>query len=374
MNQALAMVPVAAAEESVERKTRPTVADRVNLSVVRSDELPAVYAYIAARVGEVCKEQFFLAACRSGLAVAWRFESTTGKTPSGYLITLPLTQEGEARLLAGDAVGLEPTPASVARLPGEIAAIYVWALAGDTHSFPGVLKLLEIYSANELKSVPIYCRPTTERNARLFTKVGFSPVCPRTPASGLFVIRREAGTPEAPSGERMRTEVCRTLDDLHQIIAIRSVSYMAEQDCPFEEEFDGNDLGATHMIGRIDGKAVACIRARYFGSFVKIERLAVLPEFRRGSIGVRLAQSIIEFCRRKGFTTFYGHSADRVAPLWARVGFRHVEGAEPFVFSGITYREMMMETERHPHAITTTSGPYTIIRPEGAWDRPGVLG
>jgi predicted GNAT family N-acyltransferase len=72
--------------------------------------------------------------------------------------------------------------------------------------------------------------------------------------------------------------VARTLDDLMQAMAIRSVVYMGEQLCPYDEEFDGNDLaGATHLIARIGSQPVGVIRLRWFCDFAKLERLTVLP-------------------------------------------------------------------------------------------------
>ena len=43
--------------------------------------------------------------------------------------------------------------------------------------------------------------------------------------------------------------IARDPNDLMLVTAIRSAVYLAEQDCPIEEEFDGNDLVAAHFIG-----------------------------------------------------------------------------------------------------------------------------
>lgn len=46
---------------------------------------------------------------------------------------------------------------------------------------------------------------------------------------------------------------------------------------------------------------------------------------------------------------------------------------ERIMFSDFSYTEMLLELEPDPRAITIDSDPYVIIRPEGEWDRPGVL-
>ena len=49
--------------------------------------------------------------------------------------------------------------------------------------------------------------------------------------------------------------VARTLEDMQRIAVVRALVYMAEQDCPYDEEFDGNDLaGATHLLGEAGGE------------------------------------------------------------------------------------------------------------------------
>jgi hypothetical protein len=42
--------------------------------------------------------------------------------------------------------------------------------------------------------------------------------------------------------------IARDPNDLMLVTAIRAAVYLAEQDCPLEEEFDGNDLVAAHFI------------------------------------------------------------------------------------------------------------------------------
>ena len=52
-----------------------------------------------------------------------------------------------------------------------------------------------------------------------------------------------------PLSRAIAIRIARDPNDLMLVTAIRSAVYLAEQDCPFEEEFDGNDLVAAHFIG-----------------------------------------------------------------------------------------------------------------------------
>jgi hypothetical protein len=52
--------------------------------------------------------------------------------------------------------------------------------------------------------------------------------------------------------------VARTMDDMQRISVVRALVYMSEQDCPYDEEFDGNDLaGATHLLAEAGGEPLA---------------------------------------------------------------------------------------------------------------------
>jgi predicted GNAT family N-acyltransferase len=172
---------------------------------------------------------------------------------------------------------------------------------------------------------------------------------------------------------RAYIKIARTLNDLMQVTAVRSAVFLTDQCCPYEEEFDGNDLCAVHFIGMVGAEPAACIRARFFGDFCKLERLAVRPEYRRSRIAFQMVQAGIELARKKGFRLIYGHAQDRLVDFWAHFGAKPLGPGRKLVFSDFSYTEMVIELEPHPDAITVNSDPYEIIRPEGDWGAPGIL-
>src|ERR1700689_5404087 len=94
--------------------------------------------------------------------------------------------------------------------------------------------------------------------------------------------------------------IARDPNDLMLVTAIRAAVYLAEQDCPIEEEFDGNDLVAAHLIGFVGTEPAGCLRVRFFGDFAKIERLAVRHQFRRSRVSFKLVQASFDYIKRKG--------------------------------------------------------------------------
>jgi predicted GNAT family N-acyltransferase len=179
-----------------------------------------------------------------------------------------------------------------------------------------------------------------------------------------------------PSASRTRLEhvtVVRSLDGFLRAAAIRAIVYMGAQECPFDEEFDGNDFCGMHLLGWVGGEAVACLRLRFFGDFAKLERLAVLPEHRRSSIAFMIVRQALRIAARKGFRQAYGHARDGLEPFWARFGARAAGAPGAFSFSGQRYTEMLVDLPAPPDALRIGADPLVLNRPEGAWDAPGVL-
>ncbi len=177
-----------------------------------------------------------------------------------------------------------------------------------------------------------------------------------------------AGDNRAP---KLEVRVARSLDDLMMVVAIRALVYMGEQACPYAEEFDGNDLVGTNLIGFVDGEPAATIRMRYFGGFAKHERTTVRPEFRGTGIGKAIVDYSLEYLRKKGFQTMYGHARSDLREYWERRGFTVY--SQPFRFSGHEYLPMAGPLGQHAEPLGVETDPLVLNRPEGEWDQAGVL-
>jgi predicted GNAT family N-acyltransferase len=173
------------------------------------------------------------------------------------------------------------------------------------------------------------------------------------------------------NGPRCTVDVARSMEDFMRAVAIRAMVYMAEQRCPYAEEFDGNDFSATHLLAHVDGEPAATMRLRYFADFAKSERVAVRSEFRDLGIGTLLYNHAIELCRRKGFRQLLGHAQKRLVPYWARFGFR--PAGDTFHFSDHEYVPILLDLTPPANRIGLGSDHMVLVRPEGAWDEPGIL-
>ncbi len=173
--------------------------------------------------------------------------------------------------------------------------------------------------------------------------------------------------------QRTGCSVVRTLDDFLRVAAIRSMVYLGEQDCPFDEEFDGNDFCAMHILGWVENEPAASLRIRFFADFAKVERLAVIERFRQSRIAFRIVRFALNIIARKGYMQAYGHARVGLEEFWARFGAKPIGVEGAFEFSGQRYTEMRVELPRAANAIRIGDDPLLIIRPEGEWDSAGIL-
>ena len=81
----------------------------------------------------------------------------------------------------------------------------------------------------------------------------------------------------------------------------------------------------------------------------------------------------VEFCRMKGYRRIYGHAQKDLLSYYVSIGWKQLEGSSDFFFSDYPYVEIIYDTDAHPNAVGLGDDPYVLLRPEGSWDRPGVL-
>ena len=173
----------------------------------------------------------------------------------------------------------------------------------------------------------------------------------------------------------LHVDVARSLDDMAQVMAVRALVYIGEQSCPYDEEYDGNDFsGATHLLLLKHQEPVGVVRMRWFAGFAKLERLAIREEFRGGYGLMLLSKAAFSLAERKGYHLLMGHAQTRLVPYWTRYFHGRVRaGRRPFSFSDYDYVEMEFDLQPPVDAVTIDSDPLVLLRPEGDWDRPGIL-
>lgn len=159
------------------------------------------------------------------------------------------------------------------------------------------------------------------------------------------------------------------IEEMMQAFAVRAAVFLSELNCPYAEEFDGNDFTATHFLGYVNGEPASACRVRYFADFARIERVAVRRQFRGRPVCRKMIRFVHDFCRKKGFTRIHGHTEERLVRFWERFGYRRL-AAPSFSYGGHGYVEMVTEFEAHPDPIAIGKDPLLLVRPEGSWAEP----
>ncbi|MGH1352271.1 MAG: GNAT family N-acetyltransferase [Methyloligellaceae bacterium] len=189
----------------------------------------------------------------------------------------------------------------------------------------------------------------------------------------LYDSFRDSHDGENNAHDRIGIKVVQTIEEWMQVTAIRSAVFMSEQNCPYAEEFDGNDFSSTHLIGYKGRDPVACVRLRFFADFAKLERLAVLHHHRNPAISFKIVRAAIELISKKGYSVIYGHAQARLVKFWSLFGFKVIENKPDFQFSDFSYKEIVNHIKPDPQAISIDDDPHVIIRPEGSWHKVGIL-
>lgn len=170
----------------------------------------------------------------------------------------------------------------------------------------------------------------------------------------------------------LKVTVARTLDQVVMAMTLRGVIYLGEQQAPYHEEYDGNDLvGASHLIAWKGKEPVGVLRLRFFADFSKVERAAVLEQHRCDGVMRALMQEALRYSARRGYRKVIGHAQTDRVKYWRSHGFRVRKDRPSFGFSDYQYVEIERDLIPPGNAITTETDPMVLIRPDGDWDRPG---
>ncbi|MBU8875829.1 hypothetical protein KQ910_18800 [Reyranella sp. MMS21-HV4-11] len=179
-------------------------------------------------------------------------------------------------------------------------------------------------------------------------------------------------TAEHSNRPEITIKLASTSDEMMQCFMLRAAVFMGEQQCPYWEEYDGNDYTASHLILYVDGEPAASIRVRWFAGFAKLERAIILKRYRSYGLFLPFVHWAKEFCRKKGYPKAYLHGQKRLWPIFEKDGFRKVDD-KVFHFSDHEYGAFACDLDVGENAPTVTTDPMVLNRPEDKLDMPGIL-
>lgn len=122
-------------------------------------------------------------------------------------------------------------------------------------------------------------------------------------------------------------------------LAIRKEVFVKEQKVNANLEFDGRDPEATHYLAYFNDKAVGTARWRKTEKGIKLERFAVLAEYRSQFVGLAILEAVLKDVKDL-HDTIYLNSQKSAIGFYLRYGF--VEEGKHFYEAGIEHVKMIL--------------------------------
>jgi len=136
-----------------------------------------------------------------------------------------------------------------------------------------------------------------------------------------------------------KTKVKKVADpaELEKVFAIRKEVFVGEQNCPPELEWEHEDE-SNHFLATVNDEPAGASRWRKTDKGYKLERFAVLKEFRGEGVGQALVQAVLNDLP-KDADYVYLHAQVQAVTLYERFGFEKT-GPE-FEEAGIRHYKMI---------------------------------
>lgn len=142
-----------------------------------------------------------------------------------------------------------------------------------------------------------------------------------------------------PSTSTVQITSAQTDSEFDTVFRLRAEILQKELQVPEEADVDGFDHIANHFLAFVDQKAVGTARWRMtLGRKIKLERFAVLPDFRTQGIGKLMLDHILGQVTGLGMEIFLEAHGD-VVPFYESNGF--VCDGQAYNVSDIPHQRMV---------------------------------
>ncbi len=130
-----------------------------------------------------------------------------------------------------------------------------------------------------------------------------------------------------------------TTRDIATCHRLRRLVFIEEQGISLQDEIDGRDAEALHLLARWNGRPVGTARILLAADHGKIGRVCVLADARNRGIGAALIRAALDRLRQEpGITTARLGAQIHALDFYAALGFT-AEGPE-YLDAGIPHRDM----------------------------------
>ena len=131
-----------------------------------------------------------------------------------------------------------------------------------------------------------------------------------------------------------------TKKELNEAFDIRKKVFVEEQNVPEELELDEFEEIAEHFIAYLNKNPIGCARIRIFNNFVKLERIAILKEYRNKGYGSQLTKYLIDKITKDTQKDVIIHSQEYAKNFYKKFGFKII--GNPFYEAGLKHVKMVL--------------------------------
>jgi predicted GNAT family N-acyltransferase len=134
-------------------------------------------------------------------------------------------------------------------------------------------------------------------------------------------------------------KICLFTDESQAIRYIRETVFQEEQGISPELEWDGLDEQCLHLVAKLGSKVVGVGRLRELtAEILKLERLAVLANYRQQGVGSEMVYTAIAYSKEQGYLQMILNAQASSAEFYEHLGFTKI--GKPFTEAGIEHIKM----------------------------------
>ncbi|RZJ18824.1 MAG: GNAT family N-acetyltransferase [Acinetobacter sp.] len=137
--------------------------------------------------------------------------------------------------------------------------------------------------------------------------------------------------------DSLLVQKAQTKEELEKVFAIRKIVFVDEQGCPPELEWENEDV-SHHFLALSDHQPCGACRWRKTDNGYKLERFAVLKDFRGQGVGRALIATALDDLPADATYVYLNSQLDAMS-LYAKFGF--VAEGEQFEEAGIQHFKMV---------------------------------
>ena len=126
-------------------------------------------------------------------------------------------------------------------------------------------------------------------------------------------------------------------NEKESVISIRRIVFIQELNIPEHMEIDDNEDLATYVLAKVEGKNVGTARWRETNSGIKLERFAVLNQYRSYGVGTAMTKFILKQLDQSKL--IYLNAQESAISFYEKLGFDSI--GSMFDEVGIAHQKMI---------------------------------